>query len=164
MTPRLIDCPETKAEGDVRFDGVRWPYNTELVNADGVALHLWLGPIFPDTITAEALPQAQRRVGQALARRLLEIMRQERDVVSCSWSSGRPSGYWTRLMVGTPTERAVITSRSLSDLEAHDVRRQDRNEVLALLAQGATSSRLLEELRNMDADGILSSLLKGDSE
>jgi hypothetical protein len=64
----------TKAEGIC--GGL--PYNTELVNADGVTVHFWVQTAARESLLATACDKI--------------IMR--RDVVSITWCYGEPAGYW----------------------------------------------------------------------
>jgi hypothetical protein len=73
------DHSAEKAEGDC----LGLPYNTELVNAEGVSILFWLGDRDRnDPGTAELLERA-----------LLEAIR-NRNIVRASWCRGSPSGYW----------------------------------------------------------------------
>lgn len=84
MRPRRIDDPESKAEG--LCDGV--PYDTNLVNADGISIHFWMGEI----------PAEERA---ATLRSLLRTARDNRDVVDCTWSEGMPTGFWAHQDMGS---------------------------------------------------------------
>lgn len=82
-TPARIQCPETKAEGTIHFtwsDQV-WqiPFDTQLAGPDGCAIHFWLG----DNANVSGLALAARRAAD-----------NHRDIVTCSYSSGQPTGYW----------------------------------------------------------------------
>lgn len=71
-----IDTPaEAKAEG--LCGGV--PYDTQLVNINGVNIHFWLGDTEP--------------FGEQLAK-LVRIAQRNRDIVSATWSPGHPTGFW----------------------------------------------------------------------
>lgn len=78
--PRRVECPLEKAEGDIHHpdfpDPV--PYNTFLAGRDGVHVHIWLG--HQDSVEN--------------ARKLKSFATNFNDVVSCSYSSGQPQGYW----------------------------------------------------------------------
>jgi hypothetical protein len=78
---KRIALPEDKAEGLC----LGYPYNTELVNADGVCIHFWLGE--------DAAPE--------LAARLLKRAKRERDIVGCTWSDGAPVGFWAQQHIGS---------------------------------------------------------------
>lgn len=86
MKPRRIDNPEEKAEGLC----LGYPYNTDLVNANGVCIHFWLGE--------DASPE--------LAERLLKCAKGARDIVGCTWSDGEPVGFWAHEHIG-PTSRYI---------------------------------------------------------
>lgn len=75
MRIRHIDIPTEKAEGKCRD----FPYNTNLVSAEGVQIHFWVGAKYDVDQVADALSRA----------------RNARDIVSATWSFGEPSGYWT---------------------------------------------------------------------
>jgi len=77
---KRIALLDDKAEGLC----LGYPYNTELVNADGVCIHFWLGE--------DATPE--------LAARLLKCAKRERDIVGCTWSEGAPSGFWAKQHIG----------------------------------------------------------------
>ena len=72
---RKIDCPDARAEGLIGG----YPYNTELVNVNGVAFHIWLGE-------TAATP--------ALLKKLKRLAKNQRDVVYMTYSDGSPSGFW----------------------------------------------------------------------
>jgi hypothetical protein len=76
---RLVETPVegTKAEGHC----YGLPYNTELVNSNGVSVHFWTGDR-EEPFARQAAEAAERRI------------RQNRDVVYCTYSSGYPSGFW----------------------------------------------------------------------
>ncbi|GEM_PF-2796556 len=78
---KRISIPDDKAEGLC----LGYPYNTELVNADGVCIHFWLGE--------DAAPE--------LAARLLNRAKRERDIVGCTWSGGAPVGFWAQQHIGS---------------------------------------------------------------
>lgn len=71
-----VNNPGTKAEG--HCNGL--PYNTELVSDQGCQIHFWVG-VRPDTLQLHtALRTAQN----------------SRDIISASWSTGGPDGFWAR--------------------------------------------------------------------
>lgn len=72
---RFIVNPGGKAEGDC----LGFPYNTELVNIHGCAIHFWLG---------DAAASKDR------LSRLERAARNERDIVRLTYSNGEPEGYW----------------------------------------------------------------------
>jgi hypothetical protein len=71
-----IECPQIKAEGTM--DGV--PYDTRLANREGPAIHFWLGD----------QPSGER------AEELCRYAAKHRDVVTCTYSDGEPTGYWAQ--------------------------------------------------------------------
>lgn len=71
--------PGLKAEGMCK--GL--PYNTELANSNGVAVHLWTG-----ALTGEALRSAIEAASRAI--------RNHRDVVYVTYSTGTPGGFWAK--------------------------------------------------------------------
>lgn len=79
MRIRQVDNPGpvVRAEGDC----VDLPYNTVLVSSAGVNIHFWVGddPMGPDTTQVHSA---------------LRKARGARDIVSCTWSTGQPGGYW----------------------------------------------------------------------
>lgn len=77
MNARKISCVEDKAEGTCA--GV--PFNTELVNIDGVNVHFWIGGIDPVNVPT--------RLAEAI-----NVARDTRDVVSITYSDGEPTGHW----------------------------------------------------------------------
>lgn len=78
---RHVEHRQDRAEGDIVLFDRRIPYTTDLISINGIRLHLWLGdtPATPD-----------------LLRRLESVGRRHRDVVSCAYCSGQPTGYWAR--------------------------------------------------------------------
>lgn len=77
MQPRLIKCPQVKAEGTC----LGFAYDTQLINKDGVCIHFWLRST-PTNIARET------------AGNLLREARNARDIVGCTYSDGDPLGYW----------------------------------------------------------------------
>lgn len=76
-----------KAEGDCH--GL--PYNTDLVNINGVNIHFWVKQdlvcprgMLPPLMLANAFRVAQGH----------------RDIVSASYSIGEPDGYWAHADIG----------------------------------------------------------------
>lgn len=79
--PRRVSDPVDRAEGDVYYPGCEEPiaYNTFLAGPDGVHIHFWIHP-----------PEH----GAKMAKKLKSFASYFRDIVSCSYSDGRPSSYW----------------------------------------------------------------------
>lgn len=81
---RIDPVNDTKAEGTI--DG--FAYDTQLVNIDGVALHLWtMSEDEPTTEEKEKIRKTAHR------------MRIYRDVVYATWSTGSPSGFWAHVNI-----------------------------------------------------------------
>ena len=80
--PKRIQNPEVRAEGDIYVPGYDEPvpYNTQLADPDGVALHLWMGVRGQDS---------------ALRAAAVRVANYHRDIVQVTYSIGQPSGYWT---------------------------------------------------------------------
>lgn len=74
MRIRLVDNPKTKAEG--LCNGL--PYDTQLVNINGVNIHFWVSDPYDSMQLPAALSKAIN----------------ERDIVSATWSLGEPTGFW----------------------------------------------------------------------
>lgn len=72
------------AEGTLHFNlhghSYSWPYRTDLVNVNGCNVHFWTGWAGNQQTVAEA-----RR-----------IFSWERDLVTCTWQDGHPSGFYAR--------------------------------------------------------------------
>lgn len=81
MAIRKIACVEDRAEGDI----LGFPYNTELANSQGVWFHVWLGDTEP---------------AKELLDRLQSKARNTRDVVSMTYSTGKPTSYWAHQDIG----------------------------------------------------------------
>jgi hypothetical protein len=64
-----------KAEGDC----AGFPYTTELASINGVSIHFWAG---------------DKDVTHAQMQAALSKARAARDIVSATWSTGSPMGYW----------------------------------------------------------------------
>lgn len=79
--PRRVECPLEKAEGDIHYPGLKAPvpYTTWLAGPDGCHLHIWLNIPYYDKETA---------------RKIKRFATNFNDVVSCSYSDGKPQGYW----------------------------------------------------------------------
>lgn len=79
--PRRIACPEARAEGAIFTSNnvATIPYDTDIVSADGCAIHLWMG---------------ERANDMALVREALRIAHRHRDIVQATYSGGNPTGYW----------------------------------------------------------------------
>ncbi|MEE9923988.1 MAG: hypothetical protein PBV01_11565 [Brucella anthropi] len=76
---RIANPSDVKAEGTVG----KFAYDTVLVSIDGVALHLWtMEDAEPSTHTLDEIREAYR------------IMRKHRDIVYCTYSTGKPAGFW----------------------------------------------------------------------
>lgn len=88
-SPREVPCPVAKAEGDIAAEGIdAVPYDTSTVNSRGCHVHLWLG---------------RREATAGLLKTLTAIARANRDVVSISYSTGEPTGYWARTRMSRNT-------------------------------------------------------------
>lgn len=72
---RRVACPAMKAEGHA----LGYPYDTELVNINGVEIHFWLRGDPPSP---------------ALLDKLERMARRNRDVVRMTFSDGEPTGFW----------------------------------------------------------------------
>lgn len=80
-SPIRIPNPEVKAEGSIHVSGEDpIPYDTQLVGPDGVNIHLWMG---------------KRDQDKGLIYRALRLARVHRDIVSATYSTGEPTGFWT---------------------------------------------------------------------
>lgn len=79
--PKYVHCPPEKAEGDIHYPGAEKPvpYNTFLAGPNGSHIHFWLDYPYH---------------GEKLAKKLKAFATHFRDIVSCSYSGGEPSGYW----------------------------------------------------------------------
>lgn len=77
MNVRQVEWLNDRAEG--RCDGV--PYNTELVNINGVSIHFWFGDETPSTERVESV---------------LSLARSHRDIVRAQWSPGEPTSFWAQ--------------------------------------------------------------------
>jgi hypothetical protein len=76
MPPRRrVEWLAAKAEGQCNDV----PYDTELVNSNGVSIHFWLGDREP---TDELLDDLSRRACN------------RRDIVRIQFSEGQPTGFW----------------------------------------------------------------------
>lgn len=73
----------TTVPADEKAEGVckGLPYNTDLVSINGVNAHFWVGN----------RTESEREAALAIA---IPAIRNERDVVSVSWSEGEPAGFW----------------------------------------------------------------------
>ena len=80
-TPQRIPCPDAKAEGDIIHPDLPEPipYDTDVISPDGVHIHLWMGK------------HDQDGAARSLA---VRVARYCRDIVSVSYSIGKPTGYW----------------------------------------------------------------------
>lgn len=79
--PTRVEPPAEKAEGDIHYPGIPdpIPYNTYLAGPDGVHLHMWLPVPY---------------YGGKTARKIKAFATNFNDVVSASYSGGKPTGYW----------------------------------------------------------------------
>lgn len=78
--PTRVHYPFEQAEGDVYYPGIEnpIPYHTYLAGPNGVHIHFWINSPYH---------------GQKLARKLKSFATNFNDIVSASYSGGKPTGY-----------------------------------------------------------------------
>lgn len=87
MQIRIVDHHEGKAEGDC----CGFPYNTELVNSDGVSVLFWTGD--RDPAAEETMTDLEKA---------LRAARNHRDVVCALACPGNPTSYWAHEPIPRP--------------------------------------------------------------
>ena len=80
---KMNSVQKTRAEGDIVVLGEHFPYDTEIYNAGGVSVVIWLGN---NNLT--------------LAEKVVQLLCNNRDVVQVYACPGLPVGYWAHFDVG----------------------------------------------------------------